>query len=98
MPVLDLSRVVWCKSSLSGSGQDCVEVGVWLTSSPSGGSCVDVARVTGTQAEAEHKTNTDRLFLVRDSKDLDGPVLAFTPSEWDAFLCGLKNDDFADLT
>lgn len=31
---------------------------------------------------------------VRDSKDLDGPVLRFTPEEWEAFLCGVRNGEF----
>lgn len=31
---------------------------------------------------------------VRDSKDPDGPVLAFTPQEWSAFLDGAKAGEF----
>ncbi|EFC82297.1 DUF397 domain-containing protein [Parafrankia sp. EUN1f] len=31
---------------------------------------------------------------VRDSKDLDGPVLRFTPEEWEAFLLGVRNGEF----
>jgi hypothetical protein len=32
---------------------------------------------------------------VRDSKDLDGPVLAFTPDEWADFTLGVKEGRFA---
>jgi hypothetical protein len=32
--------------------------------------------------------------LLRDSKDRHGPVLHFTPDEWDAFLAGAKAGEF----
>lgn len=31
---------------------------------------------------------------VRDSKNLTGPALVFTPSEWDAFTGSVKNGEF----
>jgi hypothetical protein len=31
---------------------------------------------------------------LRDSKDPDGPILTFTPDEWDAFLRGAKAGRF----
>jgi hypothetical protein len=31
---------------------------------------------------------------VRDSKDPDGPVLVFTPGEWQAFLGGARGGEF----
>jgi hypothetical protein len=31
---------------------------------------------------------------VRDSKRPDGPVLSFTPSEWRAFVTGVKSGEF----
>lgn len=31
---------------------------------------------------------------MRDSKDPAGPVLTFTPTEWDAFLKGAKDGEF----
>jgi hypothetical protein len=52
----------------------------WAKSSFSNGSnnCVQVARLDGT-------------IYVRDSKLGDGsPVLAFTPSEWAAFVTGVE--------
>ncbi|WP_235609360.1 DUF397 domain-containing protein, partial [Frankia casuarinae] len=34
------------------------------------------------------------LVAVRDSKNQGGPVLIFTPGEWDAFLGGAKDGEF----
>ncbi|GIH84236.1 hypothetical protein Pro02_26440 [Planobispora rosea] len=56
----------------------------WVKSSLSSVSneCVEVARPSGGPV------------LVRDSKDLSGPVLAFTQSEWRAFLARVRSDGF----
>jgi len=57
---------------------------VWRKSSRSGpncDNCVEVAFV-------------DDRIAVRDSKDPQGPVLAFTPAEWDAFVAGAKDGEF----
>jgi hypothetical protein len=57
---------------------------IWRKSSRSGpwtDNCVEVAFV----GEA---------ILVRDSKNADGAVLVFTPSEWDAFVDGAKDGEF----
>jgi hypothetical protein len=68
----------WRKSSYSGtSGGDCVEVALeWHKSSysgTSGGECVEIAACPGT-------------VHVRDSKDKDGPTLAFGADAWLAFV------------
>ncbi|MER7208569.1 DUF397 domain-containing protein [Streptosporangium sp. NPDC000239] len=75
---MDLSSVVWRKSSRSTNGGDCVEVAV----------------VPGDPALAAHKADADALYLVRDSKDPGGPALAFTQGEWDAFVGGVKDGEF----
>jgi hypothetical protein len=31
---------------------------------------------------------------MRDSKDPDGPVLTFTPAEWEAFTLGVQDGEF----
>ncbi|HEX6468947.1 MAG TPA: DUF397 domain-containing protein [Streptosporangiaceae bacterium] len=89
---MDLSLVLWKKSSHSGNGgEDCIEVGVWRKSSRSGGnggSCVEVAAASPEDSP---------LFLIRDSKDPAGPKLAFSASEWAAFLTEMKTGTL-DLT
>ena len=34
---------------------------------------------------------------VRNSRDSGGPVLRFTPDEWQAFLGGVRNGEFDDF-
>ncbi len=57
--MIDLSQVIWRKSSQSNAnGGQCVEVGVWRKSSLSGGnggSCVEVALASSAQAETDTK-------------------------------------------
>ncbi|GAT65361.1 regulator [Planomonospora sphaerica] len=58
---------------------------VWRKSSRSsgnGGQCVEVA------------DNLPGVVAVRDSKDPDGPKLLFTPTEWRAFVGGVKVGEF----
>jgi hypothetical protein len=33
-------------------------------------------------------------MAVRDAKDPEGPILFFTPAEWDAFVGGVKDGEF----
>jgi hypothetical protein len=85
----DLTAVRWRKSSHSDhQGGQCVEVGnvppsqagTWRKSSHSdhhGGDCIEVAGVA-------------QVIAVRDSKDPDGPALAFAAAEWRAFTHRIK--------
>ncbi|TDB96623.1 DUF397 domain-containing protein [Actinomadura sp. 7K534] len=80
----EVLRVQWRKSRRSGhSGGDCVEVGgLWRKSSHSdhsGGECVEVADLAP-------------MVGVRDSKDPDGPKLAFSASAWSAFTRSVKSN------
>jgi hypothetical protein len=54
---------------------------VWRKSRHSGahGHCVEVA------------VGPDEALMVRDSKDPDGAVLAFTPSKWEGFIAGINS-------
>ncbi|MET8005395.1 DUF397 domain-containing protein [Nonomuraea glycinis] len=61
-------------------------------SGDNGGDCVEVAELT--DAPESTPTDDNRLIAVRDSKDPDGPKLFFTPVEWDAFLNGVKANEF----
>src|ERR1022692_1493535 len=51
--------------------------------STNNGSCVEIASVVGKIA-------------LRDSKDTSGPILVYTPAEWNAFLDGAKKGEFDD--
>jgi hypothetical protein len=68
MCALDLSRVAWRKSSYSNG---------------TGGSCVEIAILTGTPGEHD--------IAVRDSKDPLGPALTFTAPQWRAFITAIKS-------
>ena len=87
----------WRTASYSTSnGGNCVEVGVWHKASFSGsngGNCVEVTATRDTSA-APHKSGEDVLYVMRDSKDPEGPKLAFTTAEWEAFIAGVKDGEF----
>jgi hypothetical protein len=58
----------------------------WRKATASGASgCVEVARLP------------DGGVAVRDSKDTQGPVLAFTRHEWVSFLDGMDKGEFDHL-
>ncbi|GGO66334.1 DUF397 domain-containing protein [Nonomuraea cavernae] len=62
-----------------------LDTAIWRKSShsgPDGGNCVEVAELSGGRRG------------VRDSKNLTGPALIFTPDEWNAFIAGVKNGEF----
>ena len=55
---------------------------VKATASFANGNCVEVA------------TLPDGMIGIRDSKNPDGPVLRFTPGEWDAFVVSALAGEF----
>lgn len=59
----------------------------WRKSSRSGQSqnCVEV------------RSELPTVIGVRDSKDPDGPTLAFAPSQWRTFVAGVKSGQFGHL-
>jgi len=70
------------------NGMDATELpGVtWIKSSysgPTGGNCVEVAFLS------------DGQIAVRNSRHPAGPALIFTAAEWDAFLGGARDGEFA---
>jgi hypothetical protein len=70
IPAGQLHSVTWLKSNRSN---------------PSG-NCVEVAKVTGSDAIA-----------VRNSRDPEGPALIYTPAEIAAFIMGARDGDFDHL-
>jgi hypothetical protein len=74
--------------SLIRNGMDATALpGVtWIKSSysgPTGGNCVEVAFLG------------DGQIAVRNSRHPAGPALIFTAAEWDAFLGGARDGQFA---
>lgn len=71
------------KITLSESERESL---AWLKAhgSTSNGQCVEIASAVGNIA-------------MRDSKDPDGPILVYTPSEFRAFLDGARNGEFDSL-
>ncbi len=67
VPASELAGARWAKSSRSG---------------PTGGNCVEVARLD------------DGLVAVRNSRYPSGPALVFTGPEWAAFVGGAKDGEF----
>jgi hypothetical protein len=59
----------------------------WVKSSLSfaNGNCVEVSDQPG------------GAIGLRNSRDREGPVLRFTPDEWQAFLGGVRNGEFDDF-
>jgi hypothetical protein len=77
-PEYDLSKASWHKSSYSGGeGGNCLEVGQWRKSTHSdgsGGNCLEVS------------DDFPHIVPVRDSKNPNGPVLAFPAAAWSVFV------------
>lgn len=48
----------------------------------------------GNSACVEVAPLADGNVALKDSKEADGPVLVFTPSEWEAFTAGVRDGEF----
>lgn len=57
-------------------------------------SSVEIAVIDGKDSPVGHKTGESKLILMRDAKRPEGPILVFTPSEWEAFIGGVKDGEF----
>jgi len=77
-------------NSFPGTGETTRPVAgsAWTKSSLShaNGNCVEIADIEGGQVG------------MRDSKDITGPVLGISPEEWRAFLGGVRNGEFDNLS
>jgi hypothetical protein len=78
-------EVAWRKATASYANGRCIEVGYQKSTFSANGSCIEVGSGTDGACGMIH---------VRDSKDPEGPVLSFTPSEWTAFVAGVRNGEF----
>jgi hypothetical protein len=102
---MDLTGADWRKSSYSSNnGGACIEVTTaWRKStytSSNGGNCVEVApgwrksshgsNNGGACIEVAAHDGPARVVAVRDSKDPDGPKLAFAPAHWRSFMHKIK--------
>lgn len=65
--------------------------------------CVEVAEITPEREPELFQTLLQEhpkleglqvAHLMRDSRHPEGPVLAFTPEEWEAFTLGVKDGEF----
>jgi uncharacterized protein DUF397 len=82
----DHALTTWRKSTYSGgNGGNCVEVGTWRKSTYSGGNGSNCVGVGG----------TERVVLVRDTKDRRGAALTFGPDAWQRFAATIKDTDKA---
>ena len=73
---------------MAGSLAGSMMVGpTWIKSSLSyaNGNCVEVS------------DQPEGTIGIRNSREREGPVLRFTPDEWQAFLGGVRNGEFDDF-
>jgi len=76
---IDVGRFMpWGRPGRPGSGPHWTKSSLSFSNS----NCVEVADLP------------DGRIGVRHSKDAEGPVLRFTPGEWDAFIGGVRNGEF----
>jgi hypothetical protein len=92
------SELAWFKSSYSsGDGDNCIEVALsWFKSSYSGGDGDDCVEVAHSWHKSSYSSSGDGDCVevascpdtvhVRDSKDKEGPQLAFSPAAWTRFV------------
>ena len=88
----------WRKSSHSFANGNCAEVAAWRksTASVADGHCAEVGSwrkspASASNADCAEVGQDGAVVGVRDSMDPGGPVLAFTPAAWAAFLAGLRS-------
>lgn len=74
----------WLKSPYSTNGGNCVEVGILVAGA-------------GRAGGAAGGAGAGDLFVLRNSRDPDGPRLYFTEGEWEAFARGVKEGAFDGL-
>lgn len=76
-----------------------MQAATWRKSTQSGvGACVEVSAVSPDNCSSCHNVPPVKqgqpLIAVRDSKSPDGARLYFTAEEWEAFVSGVKDNEF----
>jgi len=97
---MDLSRAEWRKASYSSSnGGNCIEVATWRKASYSnsnGGNCIEVGnwrkatKSNSNGGDCVEVANHLEVVAIRDSKNPDGPKLAFSPTSWERFTASVR--------
>jgi hypothetical protein len=98
MPEIRLSRLPGRQGRRSPRDGLRVGAGSWISSSYSGNgaNCVEATTVTSRDGlrVPPGKADTEKLILLRDSKNPDGATLVFDEHEWSAFIAGVKDGEF----
>ena len=79
MSKVDWNAAMWHKSARSGNN---------------GGNCVEVAVVHGRDCGVANKAGEEYVVAVRDSKNPERDPHVYTIAEWDAFLDGVRKQEF----
>jgi Domain of unknown function (DUF397) len=82
-----MSRPGSRRTPATTKGDNAMQQITWVKSSLSfaNGNCVQIAELP------------DGQIGIRDSKSPHGPILRFTPDEWNAFTAGVLNEEFGNL-
>ncbi|RCG32387.1 DUF397 domain-containing protein [Sphaerisporangium album] len=99
---IGIAALAWRKSTYSNGGEGCVELAVADVAMITRGrrengfsEGVEPAVAADVSSSGSRQvTAGGGLYLVRDSKNPGGPVLAFTPGDWAAFVRGIKQGEF----
>jgi len=83
----------WAKSSYSNAANGCVEATAVITRDGIDTQAVAVVGRDGLDIPAV-MVGTEKLILLRDSKNPDDGTLAFCEHEWSAFVAGIKSSEF----
>jgi Domain of unknown function (DUF397) len=79
---LGVEVAYWTKQGNDVAGRAGSDQGWHKSSTSEESNCVEVAI-------------THSSVLIRNSRDRSGNVLSFTHGEWDAFLAGVRNNEFS---
>lgn len=97
---MELTDATWRKSTYSGGDNACVEVAqVWRRSGLVRGQDVRSEAVAPGfgSARSSVEEGSERVFVLRDSKNPEGAMIYLTEEMWNAFLVSVRSGDFDHL-